>query len=412
MADSIGFNTGGMIGLPGRQGWGLVDDPGHEQIRTFGEVGGIGEFKDAQDGKALSGDQTALTGAGNAATIPAAADGASTPKRTLDEFLNALVNTPTDGLIQKRDSLFNEYQGLLADIKDPLLRNILAKLFLALLSDPPDMATLMKTAQQLETYVKTQDFLSGKTNKVPPEVMRLLESKYGKWHGIGKNVDPTKGTGPNGGRLLRETIRNMLECNDEAAQKSYNAAQKTASPLVFDLNGDGVSTTAIGKTFDLDGDGTLDRTAWAGPGDGVLAFDRDGDGVAGSDGTELFGNNTIVDGKKFDNGFEALKALAAKHLGPEAIADGKLGAEELKALADKTGLCMIVDGKKVSLADLGITEISVGYREAGLNKDVHGNEHRQVGEGFVRNGQVGAVHDVWFQYQQGAGEPASKPQMG
>lgn len=408
MAEQINFNNGGMVGLPGRQGWGLVEDPGHEQIRTFGEVGGIGEFKDAADRKAPPGDQTTLTGAGNAATIPATTEGTATPKRSLDEFLNALTTTPADGLVKNRDSLFNEYQGLLADIKDPLLKNLLAKLFLALLSDPPDMATLMKTAQQLDTYVKTQDFLSGKSNKVPPEVMRLLESKYGKWNGIGKNVDPTKGTGPNGGRLLRDTIRNMLECKDEAAQSTYNSAQKTASPLVFDLNGDGVSTTGVGKTFDLDGDGTLDKTAWAGPGDGVLAFDRDGDGVAGSDGTELFGNNTIVDGKKFENGFEALKALAVKHLGPEAVADGKLGAAELKALSDKTGLCMIVDGKKVSLGDLGITEISVGYQEAGLNKDVHGNEHRQVGEGFVRNGQVGAVNDVWFRYEQGAGEPGKQ----
>lgn len=403
MAEQVTTNHGGMVGLPGRQGWGLVEDPGNEQIRTFGEVGGIAEFGDAADKKAGPGDATTLiSGAGNVSALPPTTAG--TTKPTLDEFLNKLTQTPPDGLVKNRDSLFNEYQGLLADIKDPLLRSILAKLFLALLSDPPDMAALMQTAQKLDTYLKTQDFLSGKTNQVPPEVMRLLESKYGEWHGIGKNVDPTKGTGPNGGRLLRDTIRNMLECKDEEAQKSYSSAQKTASPLVFDLDGDGVSTTGVGKTFDLDGDGTLDKTAWAGPGDGVLAFDGNGDGVAGSDGTELFGNNTIVDGKKFDNGFEALKALAAKHLGPGAVADGKLTAPELEALSNKTGLCMMVDGKKVALADLGITEISVGYRDAGQNLDARGNEHRQVGEGFIRNGRQAAVDDVWFRYESGAGE--------
>ncbi|MBM3268000.1 MAG: hypothetical protein FJZ01_10165 [Candidatus Sericytochromatia bacterium] len=184
-------------------------------------------------------------------------------------------------------------------------------------------------------------------------------------------------------------------------------AQKIASPLVFDLNGDGkAGTTSIagGKVFDLDGDGKLDRTAWAGPGDGVLAFDRDGDGVAGSDGTELFGNNTIVDGNKFENGFEALKALATKHLGPAAAADGQLDAAELAALGEKAGLTMLVDGKRVGLAELGITKIGLGYAEAGPNADAHGNEHRQVGEGFEIGGQRRAVDDVWFRYEAGAGE--------
>ncbi|RXJ71732.1 hypothetical protein CS022_19995 [Veronia nyctiphanis] len=180
---------------------------------------------------------------------------------------------------------------------------------------------------------------------------------------------------------------------------------KTNSPLTFDLNGNGkVDTTGIGKTFDLDGDGKLDRTAWAGKGDGVLAFDANGDGIAGANGKELFGNNTDVDGDgirdKLANGFDALRALAIHHLGEAAVADGKLGAAELAELERKAGLTMIVDGENKSLADLGITEINLGYTEAGLNRDENGNEHRQVGVGFTRNGQENqAVNDVWFKMQ-------------
>ncbi len=176
---------------------------------------------------------------------------------------------------------------------------------------------------------------------------------------------------------------------------------KIASPLVFDLNGDGVSSTSVdgGKAFDIDGDGKVDQTAWAGQGDGVLAFDGNGDGTAGADGTELFGNNAVVDGKKFDNGFEALKALAEKHLGAAATADGKLDAAELAQLGDKAGLTMLVDGQKKALEDIGISEIKLGYQNAGQNADVNGNEHRQVGAGFVRNGQDAAVNDVWFKYR-------------
>ncbi len=177
---------------------------------------------------------------------------------------------------------------------------------------------------------------------------------------------------------------------------------KIASPLTFDLNGDGVRTTNVagGRQFDINGDGKVDQTAWAAKGDGVLAFDGDGDGKVGEDGTELFGNNTKINGQGgFSNGFEALKALAAKHLGPQAVADGKLDAGEIKALEEKVSLSMLVDGERKSLSELGITELKLGYIEAGQNADIQGNEHRQVGAGFVMNGQNHAVNDVWFKYQ-------------
>ncbi|MEO1232745.1 MAG: VCBS repeat-containing protein [Myxococcota bacterium] len=175
---------------------------------------------------------------------------------------------------------------------------------------------------------------------------------------------------------------------------------KIASPLTFDLNGDGkVSTTQGGKAFDIDGDGKIDNTAWAGAGDGVLAFDADGDGKVGENGRELFGNNTDIDGDgKADghaNGFDALRALAQKEFG--AVGD-KLDAGQLAHLSQKYNLKMIVDGQQKSLADLGITEINLGYEEAGANADANGNEHRQVGTGFTMNGENRAVNDVWFRY--------------
>ncbi|RXJ74561.1 hypothetical protein CS022_03030 [Veronia nyctiphanis] len=180
---------------------------------------------------------------------------------------------------------------------------------------------------------------------------------------------------------------------------------KVASPLTFDLNGNGkVDTTKGGKAFDINGDGKVDNTAWAGKGDGVLAFDANGDGRVGTDGKELFGNNADIDGDGradgLKNGFDALKALAIKHLGQQAVADGKLNAEELAVLEQRAGLTMVVNGQNQSLADLGITEINLGYQEAGLNADENGNQHRQVGAGFTMNGkEQQAVNDVWFQYQ-------------
>ncbi|MEE2902318.1 MAG: hypothetical protein VYC39_08310 [Myxococcota bacterium] len=171
---------------------------------------------------------------------------------------------------------------------------------------------------------------------------------------------------------------------------------KVASPLTFDLNGNGkVDTTGISKKFDINGDGKVDQSAWAGKGDGVLAFDNDGDGKFGEDGTELFGNNTGGQ-NNYANGFEALSAFASKKLGKEAIADGKLDKKELAALDNH--LRMKVDGQDKKLSELGVDSINLRYEEAGKNADANGNEHRQTGA-FTQNGEQRNVNDVWFQYQ-------------
>ncbi len=44
--------------------------------------------------------------------------------------------------------------------------------------------------------------------------------------------------------------------------------------------------------FDLDGDRVKNRTGWAKADDGLLALDRNGDGII-NNGRELFGNCTV-----------------------------------------------------------------------------------------------------------------------
>lgn len=171
-----------------------------------------------------------------------------------------------------------------------------------------------------------------------------------------------------------------------------------ASPLTFDLNGNGkVGTTdmAHGRNFQMAPGSS--RSAWAEAGDGILAFG------SGKDATELFGNNTRIDGKSFDNGFDALKALATKYLGADRVAKGYLDKADLAELEQKANLHMIVAGEKPGqdtnarpVEDLGIERINLGYQEAGANTDAAGNQHREVGAGFVQNGQTKKVDDVWY----------------
>ena len=80
------------------------------------------------------------------------------------------------------------------------------------------------------------------------------------------------------------------------------------SPLVLDLDGDGVEADALAY-FDHEGDGWSELSRWANEDDGVLVWDRNNDGVI-NDGSELFGNNTVLSGDwKADHGFMVLANL-------------------------------------------------------------------------------------------------------
>ena len=66
------------------------------------------------------------------------------------------------------------------------------------------------------------------------------------------------------------------------------------SPLVLDLDGDGIELTSVdGATafFDVGIDGFAEATGWVAADDGLLALDVDGDGRI-DDGSELFGDQT------------------------------------------------------------------------------------------------------------------------
>ncbi|OYQ04864.1 hypothetical protein B7R79_01310 [Ralstonia solanacearum] len=82
-------------------------------------------------------------------------------------------------------------------------------------------------------------------------------------------------------------------------------------PLILDLDGDGLEITPLshGILFDADGDTIKTGTAWANADDGILVWDRNGNGIIDS-GKELFGDETVLaSGQKAANGFAALAEL-------------------------------------------------------------------------------------------------------
>jgi hypothetical protein len=117
----------------------------------------------------------------------------------------------------------------------------------------------------------------------------------------------------------------------------FNQAEQPPSPIVLDLDGDGVETIAegFGVYFDHKADGFAESTGWVAADDGLLVMYRDGDGRIGS-GRELF-----------------------------------------------------------NLSEVGIKSIGTSYSDSSF-VDANGNEHRQVG-GFTRlDDTTGTATDVWF----------------
>ena len=94
------------------------------------------------------------------------------------------------------------------------------------------------------------------------------------------------------------------------------ASTKT-SPIVIDLNGDGVKTISRknGKTyFDLDNNKFAENTSWIDKNDGIL-INKTLIANSITNGSELFGNHTLLrDESLTNNGFEALGEFANLNL--------------------------------------------------------------------------------------------------
>jgi hypothetical protein len=91
------------------------------------------------------------------------------------------------------------------------------------------------------------------------------------------------------------------------------------SPIVLDLDGNGIESVRAGTRFDLGHAGVETGTAWIRRGDALLAMDRDGDGAI-RHGGELFGEVTPGAGAS-GSGYAALAVLDADGDGDVDAAD-------------------------------------------------------------------------------------------
>ena len=169
------------------------------------------------------------------------------------------------------------------------------------------------------------------------------------------------------------------------------------SPLVLDLDGDGIQLSSLerGTSFDLLGTGPV-QSAWPSGGDAFLALDWNKNGAI--DGAaELFGN--VTHGSSFEDGFSALSEL-------DANGDGRIDARdpafaELLVWKDQNRDGKSTGSELVPLRDAGVRALELhATRDDGPSSwDSHGNSTPLVSR-FVRDdGQRGMLVDAYLRFQ-------------
>ena len=190
------------------------------------------------------------------------------------------------------------------------------------------------------------------------------------------------------------------------------------SPVLLDLNGDGVHFTALQDShvaIDANHDGVKDKMAWAGHDDGVLVWDKDQNQQV-SDVSE-FGFQHLKAGAQTD--LEGLQALDTNHNGLLDTGDDTFA--EFALWQDANGNGMVDEGEFLTLQERGIASINLHsdgqMRDAGtlVEGSLTGETDATVmgNAAYTRtDGSTGLVADAMLAYSPGQASVAAADTTG
>jgi Ca2+-binding RTX toxin-like protein len=172
----------------------------------------------------------------------------------------------------------------------------------------------------------------------------------------------------------------------------FDGAKPLGSPLIVDLDGDGVEATTFNPEttdtfFDLNNDGFAEQTAWVGAHDGLLVRDLDESGTI-DNATELFGSTTV-------DGFALLAELDSN--GDLFIDANDETWNDLLIWKDADGDAITDGGELQTLAYHNITSISLAGVTSSTSA-VGGNPISHTST-VTKSGSSAAIADVWFVHE-------------
>lgn len=206
------------------------------------------------------------------------------------------------------------------------------------------------------------------------------------------NLSPEAGPGSITTDGITPDERPLNPDMQDIADTGHIAATE-ASPLILDISGNGLALSTMSGTgsayWDIDNDGFREMSAWVTGGTGLLAIDKNADGLI-NDNSELFGDQPS---NNFPNGFETLAAYDSNNDYVIDANDTQFG--DLLVWLDANGDGISQSGELYTLTDLNITSISLSYNQIGYM--LNGNQIRESGT-FVIDGQTREIADAWLKY--------------
>ena len=188
----------------------------------------------------------------------------------------------------------------------------------------------------------------------------------------------------------------MALTTDQKAALTTDQITKLAvgSPIVLDLDGNGITTQSVqqGLNFDIFGVGQKVQSGWVSGGDGLLVMDRNHDGTINGGG-ELFGEGTVLsNGSRAANGYAALTEMDENSDGIISAADANFANLMVWVDSDADGISQTTE--LLSLSALGITQLNL-TTDTSSNMD-NGNLIGLTSTYTTIDGTTHDMADVWF----------------
>lgn len=223
------------------------------------------------------------------------------------------------------------------------------------------------------------------------------------WSPKDQGTDDSKDSDVTAGNIAK-TRTDVFFLNEGQVDLSRDAG---LTPIVIDLNGDGIHTIARGAsdaTFDLLGNGSAIHSGWISGQDGFLAVDRNGNGKI-DDINELFGGTTK------GAGFAKLSSFDSN--GDGVVDSHDAHFDQLRIWQDINGNHQTDAGELVTLAQAGVAALTVAHTDQPA-LDAQGNLHLERSNASMANGSSVDMTDVYFNVDaaDAAAAGAKLPTMG